>query len=73
MNQVSLIKATLAQAHELDMMAREMRKKAGNLLAELREERPRDWAAACDLDHRTAVLLVQIACGAEMQHDTAGG
>jgi len=67
MNQVALIKATLSQAHDLDAMARELRRKAGHLLAELREERPRDWAKACNLDHRTAVLLVQIARGAEVR------
>jgi len=67
MNQIALVKTTLEQAHQLDMLARELRRKAGQALAELREERPHDWAKVCDLDSRTALLLVQIAAGAEVR------
>ena len=66
MDQITLVKVTLQEAHELDLLARELRRKAGHLLAELRETR-KDWSVVCDLDHRTAVLLVQIACGAEVR------
>jgi len=62
MDQITLVKVTLQEAHELDLLARELRRKAGHLLAELRETR-RDWAVACDLDARTGELLISMACG----------
>lgn len=65
MDQVALIRTTLAQAHELDAAARELRRRAGHLLAELRQERPADWSKVCDLDQRTGSLLIAMAIGAE--------
>lgn len=67
MDQITLVKVTLQEAHELDLLARELRRKAGTLLAELREERPRDWASACDLDARTGQLLITMAVGVEVR------
>lgn len=52
----------MAAATEIDALAREHRRAAGRLLAQLRDTCPKSFKRAC-ADSRTAQMLIQLAAG----------
>lgn len=63
------IRTLLAEAHELDAAARERRRDAGRILAELLHQTPAlEWRRTCaalGFDTRTADILIRQATGRE--------
>lgn len=57
------IRQALREASRHDEAARQHRREAGWLLAELRAEQPREWHRLVGIDYRSGELLIELACG----------
>jgi len=67
MNAVHPVFVILEQAREVDLLARELRCKAGAMLAELRDKNPNDWHDVAGVDHKTGERLIMMATGVEVR------
>lgn len=63
MHSVHPIYIVLEQAREVELLVRELRVKAGTMLAELRDNNPDDWHDVAGIDKRTGEKLIMMAAG----------
>ena len=68
MNEESIkqIRKALRAASQHDERAREHRRDAGYLLAELRAQNPQRWHREVGIDARSGELLIEVAIGARL-------